>query len=278
MAVSFNEATIAPDSVTPGVERQRLLTPERVAHTKVLLDRVRLHAGARLPVSVGESALAWIQVLEGEVLLTHLGGKVELGSTHIAFLPPQWIGQLTSHAGAVFLHAQVPDARSLDPGFANAPPAFGAVDWTREPVLDSQHDARKRIYVVTPKLFGTKAVKGEMIIYPPGTEAAKHHHEGAEHFMYVLKGSGTAYANDAPIRVRSGDLIYYDDRESHYLRNDGAEDMVFVEFFVPGLYKTVWAEGASVCTWLPTGRDIRGGKPVREIAGHSSAAAVPQDV
>jgi hypothetical protein len=41
---------------------------------------------------------------------------------------------------------------------------------------------------VTPKLAGTKAIKGEMIIYPPGTAAANHHHEGAEHFMYVLRG------------------------------------------------------------------------------------------
>ena len=28
------------------------------------------------------------------------------------------------------------------------------------------------------------------------------HHKGAEHFMYVLKGQGTAYANEPPIRVR----------------------------------------------------------------------------
>jgi hypothetical protein len=93
------------------------------------------------------------------------------------------------------------------------------------------------------------------------------------------KGHGTAYANESPIPVRRGDLIYYDDRERHYLRNDGDEEMAFVEFFVPGEYKTIWAPGAAVCTWLPTGRDIRGEKPVREIRAHSSAEiASPQDV
>jgi quercetin dioxygenase-like cupin family protein len=30
-----------------------------------------------------------------------------------------------------------------------------------------------------------------MIIYPPGMAAANHHHVGAEHFMYVLRGRGT---------------------------------------------------------------------------------------
>ena len=35
--------------------------------------------------------------------------------------------------------------------------------------------------------------------------------------MFVLKGRGTAYANEKPIPVRKGDLIYYGDRERHYL-------------------------------------------------------------
>ena len=173
----------------------------------------------------------------------------------------------------------VPEAGRFDAGFRTNPPQFKLVDWTREPVLDSQHDARKRIYVVTPKLFGTKAIKGEMIIYPPGTVGSNHHHEGAEHFMYVLSGSGTTYANEKPIKVMRGDLIYYDDRERHYLESSGKEDMVFIEFFVPGEYKTVWVENAPVCTWLPTGRSISGEKPVREIKAHSSALdRSPQDV
>ncbi len=112
------------------------------------------------------------------------------------------------------------------------------MDWTREPVLDSVHDNRKRIYLVTPKLFGTKAVKGEMIIYPPGTSAANHHHVGAEHFMYVLRGHGTVYANEQPFPVRAGDVIYYPDLERHYLEASKDGEMVFAEFFAPAEHKT----------------------------------------
>jgi hypothetical protein len=54
--------------------------------------------------------------------------------------------------------------------------------------------------------------------------------------------------------------------------------MRFIEFFVPGTYKTIWAPGAPVCTWVPTGRSIKGERPVRDIEKHSSAAATPQDV
>jgi len=195
------------------------------------------------------------------------------------FLPPRFNGALASSGGAVLLYAEVPDAGRFDPELAKRPPRLRVVDWTREPVLDSQHDARKRIYVLTPGLSGTRAIKGEMIIYPPGTEASNHHHEGAEHFMYVTRGRGTAWANEKPFPVKQGDLIHYADRERHYLKSEGAEDMVFVEFFVPGEYQTIWAAGAPVCTWLPTGRDIKGRKPAREIGAHSSALVEsPQDV
>jgi quercetin dioxygenase-like cupin family protein len=279
MAIVISESSVAPEPLGPGAHRQRLLTGAHVKETRVLLDRWTLAPGAVAALDVPAADLAWFQVLEGEVSLVSADGEQRLNTAHIVFLPPRFVGSLASARGAVLLHAEVPDAGRFDPAFATSPPQLRVVDWTREPVLDSQHDARQRIYLVTPKLFGTTAIKGEMIIYPPGTEAANHHHEGAEHFMYVTQGRGTTYANESPLPVRQGDLIYYGNRERHYLRNEGDENLVFVEFFVPGEYKTVWAPGASVCTWLPTGRDIQGQKPAREIQAHRSGTVQsPRDV
>ncbi len=278
MAITINESTVEPHPLSPGVTRKRLLTQARVPGTKIFLDRIDLAQRGIFELNVADDDLAWFQMLDGESVLSHGGGEVALGGSHIVFLPPGFRGTLRAPAAAALLYAEVPQARRFDPDFAAHALALRVVDWMHEPVLDSQHDARKRIYVVTPKLFGTHAIKGEMIIYPPGTEASNHHHEGAEHFMYVLQGHGTAFANERPIPVRTGDLIYYDACERHYLRSEGDKDMMFVEFFVPGQYKTVWAENAPVCTWTPTGRDIRGGKPARDIQGHSSAKATPVDV
>ena len=279
MAITCNETTIAAESFGINAKRQRLLTAARVEGTRILLDRLTLGADAVVELEVPTGSLAWFQMLDGAAMLRRKDGDERLTASHIVLLPPGFRGTLTCSSSAVLLHAEVPHAATHDAGFAAHPPQFRVVDWTREPVLDSEHDARKRIYVVTPKLFGTRALKGEMIIYPPGTEASNHHHEGAEHFMYVTSGRGTAFANESPLPVRKGDLIYYADRERHYLRNDGAEDMIFVEFFVPGEYKTVWMPGAPVCTWSPTGRSISGEKPSREIRKHSSALAdSPQDV
>ena len=278
MAVTFHESNIPAEPYAAGVQRQRMLTPERVRDTKVLLDRLVLSSGAAVDLDIPRSDLAWFQVIAGDAQLEHDGVKDALTTAHIAFLPPGFHGRVVTTDGATLLYAQVPQASRFDHAFVDQPPAFRIVDWTREPVLDSEHDARKRIYLVTPKLFGTKALKGEMIIYPAGTEGANHHHEGAEHFMYVMQGRGTAYANESPIPVRQGDLIYYADRERHYLRSEGGQEMRFVEFFVPGTYKTTWAPGAPVCTWVPTGRSITGERPVREIEKHRSDAATPTDV
>ena len=278
MAITFNEEDVPGESLAEGVARRRLLTDARVAGTKILLDRLDLAAGASLAIGVTSTDLSWLQILEGTASIKADDGTIDLGASHIVFLPPGSRVSLTASTNAALLYAQVPDAGRFDRAFDPAALSLRVVDWMREPVLDSQYDARKRVYVVTPKLFGTRAIKGEIIIYPPATSAANHHHEGAEHFMYVLQGRGTAYANESPMPVRKGDLIYYGDRERHYLRSEGEEDMVFVEFFVPGEYRTVWAEGAPVCTWMPTGRDVKGREPAREIKAHSSASAVPADV
>ena len=279
MATIFNQSAIAPEPAGTGVERQRLLTAERIKGTQILLDRLSLAPGGELTIAVPPESLAWLHMLSGEAWLAQAAGRNRLTEAHLAFLPPGFQGTLTSARGAALLQGAVPNAGRLDPNFAASPPNFRTIDWTREPVLDSQHDARKRIYLVTPKLFGTKAVKGEMIFYPAGTSAANHHHEGAEHFMYVLRGRGTVYANELPHPVQQGDVIYYPDRERHYLSAAADTDMVFAEFFAPGEFVTVWVDESQICTWLPSGRDIRGTIPVREIKAHSSAEVMsPQDV
>lgn len=271
MAISFNESTVAGESIGKGTTRQRLMTRERIPGTNILLDRLSVAAGGEAALAIAGGDIGWLQMLEGEAVLTLGPHEERLTPSHVAFLPPGSSATLRTSKGAALIQATVPDAGRFDKGFGAAPPPFRAVDWRREPVLDSQHDARQRIYLVTPKLNGTKVLKGEMIIYPKGTMAANHHHEGAEHFMYILRGRGTAWASEQPFAVRAGDVVYYHDRERHYLKADDDSELAFSEFFVPGEYTTIWVNDGEVCTWLPTGRTIDGGKPVREIKAHSSA-------
>ena len=269
MPVIFNQEDIPLIEAGNGAFVQTLLDDKTTSNDNVRLQRWRIEPGGSMPVTVADTDLTWVQVLEGEVDLNGTQGHNALSNVHLAVLPPAYSGTLASENGAILLHAEVPDAARFDPAFAVSPPSFGYVDWTEEPVLNAEHDARKRIYFVTPKMFGTKALAGELIIYPPGTEASNHHHEGAEHFQYIIRGSGTVFSNEEPHQIRADDVIYNYERERHYFSCDD-EEMLFVEFFVPGEFKTIWADNAPICAWLPTGKNIKGGTPVREIAAHSS--------
>jgi len=105
------------------------------------------------------------------------------------------------------------------------------IDWMREPVFESERDARKRGSLVTPKICNMAALKVEMIIYPAGSMAPNHHHKGGrDTFMYFLSGRGTAWANERPFSVRRGDLIYFPDRERHHLKTADGGEMRFLEF------------------------------------------------
>lgn len=279
MALIVDEQSVAGEAAGKGARRQSLLNAHRVPGTAILLDRLSLSPGGRMDLSVAAESVAFLQGLDGEARLAGPNGDIALTPSHVVCLPPGFAGSLNSEKPSAFLYGEIPQAGRFDASFAANPPELRVSDWTREPVLDSEHDARKRIYPITPKLFGTKAVKGEMIVYPPGTAAANHHHEGPEHFMYVLHGRGTVYANEKPFAVRKGDTIYYPDRERHYLEAAADEELVFAEYFAPAEFRTVWVDESQICTWHPTGRDIQGRLPVREIKAHSSAeVANPADV
>ncbi len=277
MPVLFNHDSVEAMPVGEGVASQPLITPERVGSDCILLDRLTLDSEATAKLAVAGSDLAWFQLLEGEATLDGTAGRHELTEAHVVFLPPGFSGDLFSAAGAVVLYGTVPNAGRFDPSFDPAALDFRCVNWRLEPALASVHDARRRIYLVTPTLFGTKVVKGEMIIYPIGTQAPNHHHEGAEHFQYIISGSGTALLGDVAHVVRAGDTLYNYENELHSFVSDRDDDLVFVEYFVPAECSTVWVDPDVVCSWVPTGKNIDGGEPTRDIAAHSSAETVNPD-
>jgi hypothetical protein len=51
-------------------------------------------------------------------------------------------------------------------------------------------------------------------------------------------------------------------------------ELVFVEYFVPAECVTVWVNPELVCARLPTGKNIEGDAPTRQLKAHSSAATV----
>jgi quercetin dioxygenase-like cupin family protein len=270
MAIHFNQSTIAPNVTADGVASQQLLNKQRVPDILFELDRLTISPGGHKALSIAPSELAWFQMIDGTATMQTAGRKLPVTANHIGLLPPGFVGTLVSDAGAILLLALVPDVEGLDPSIRTDPPPFRVIDWQDEPLLQSERDARKRIYIVTPKMFGTRAIRGEMIIYRPGTECPVHHHQGGAHFMFFLAGQGVCYAGaDQVIAVRPGDIVYYHNLEPHWVKGGTDGDLIFSEFFVPSAVATVWADPSKVCTWTPTGVNHRGSKPSRIIEKHA---------
>ena len=243
------------------------LTHESIGNDRIELDHISLKKDACFNINLDDAAAGWALILTGCGEMD--GAAEQLTSSHIAYLPLGYSGGFTAAEESTrILLARIPDAARFDDAIADMPTTLQSVDWTREPVLQSEHDARSRIYMATRTLAGTDAFKGEMITFPPGAAGSAHHHEGAEHFKYVISGRGTALLNGDEIPLKAGDVIYHYEHEIHSSINESKEDFVFVEFFIPGPCKTVWVPGVNRCAWLPTGVDKQGRKPVREIDYH----------
>jgi quercetin dioxygenase-like cupin family protein len=108
------------------------------------------------------------------------------------------------------------------------------------PRLNSQHDGRYRYETVQPHVLGLKQMRGEIVVYPPGSGGASHWHEGTEHLFYVTEGRGTLYVNGEPREVKAGDFIAVFDGERHRFENHTDETFAFLELFSPIEYKTTW--------------------------------------
>ncbi len=270
MAIHFNQSVVAPIVMPEGVACQPLLNKQRVPDIHFSLDRLTFSPGGRKALTIAPGELSWFQMIDGTATIHAAGRKSPVTANHIGLLPPGFDGTIVSDSGATLLLALVPDAEKLDPSISTDPPPFRIIDWQDEPLLQSEYDDRKRIYIVTPKMFGTRAIRGEIIIYPPGTECPVHHHQGGAHFMFFLAGQGTCYAgSDQAMAVRPGDVVYYNDLEPHWVKGGIDGDLIFSEFFVPSAVATVWADPSKVCTWTPTGLNSRGSTPSRIIDKHA---------
>jgi uncharacterized RmlC-like cupin family protein len=259
MVVKVSEKSVVAQPMNVvGVAKQRLLTPERVGNTDVLLERLTLTAGASTRFEPPAKSLAWLHLLVGEAKLQTLYYRDRLSDTHSALLPPGFPATLSTDTGVSLLYVEIPDAGRLDRNFSVTTPLFTVINWTREPVFKSKNDGRKRVALVSPELCQTAAIRIQMVIYPPGITASSYHHEGASSFIYILSGHGEAWAGGQQWTIQPGDVVYFPDRECHHMKAADDSELRFLVFYAPGEFNTIWADPSKASAWTSTGRDING--------------------
>ena len=267
MTLLIRGTEIAKHRLSDGISERLLLNRHETGGSRLEIKKFSLDMNTNFELMFEQNSLNWLHALTPG--LTVDSKNFDMQSLRVINGGNKIVIENVGNAEAELLFCAVPGVSRFLSKSEHIPFDNHLVDWSVEPVLLSEFDSRKRIYLASPGLWqGLSCVKGEMIIYPQGGSAPLHHHEGAEHFQYIMAGSGTVTFNETKHIVEKGDVLYFFEKEVHEFINNNSEEFVFAEFFVPGTYKTVWAEDVSVCTWLPTEKDINGREASRYIEKH----------
>jgi mannose-6-phosphate isomerase-like protein (cupin superfamily) len=77
----------------------------------------------------------------------------------------------------------------------------------------------------------------EMVIAPGESEGdAGNRHRGADQWLYVIAGSGTALVKSKRYKLVAGTLLFIRRGERHEIRNTGRRLLRTINFYVPPAY------------------------------------------
>ncbi|MDA9815630.1 cupin domain-containing protein [Alphaproteobacteria bacterium] len=267
MTLLIKGSNIAAIELDQGVKQQLLLNRHETGGSRLEIKKIILSQNTQMTVPIEKGCLSWFHPLSPDI---HINSQLfDVQSLGIFTDGTSPVFSNVGNKNAEILYCTIPFVSRFLSENEEIPFISHIVDWSVEPVLLSEFDSRKRIYLASPGLWkGVSCVKGEMIIYPKGGTAPFHHHEDAEHFQYIMDGFGTVFFDNQEHIVEKGDILYFFENEVHAFENKNSEHFVFAEFFVPGSYKTIWAKNTNICTWIPTGNDVNGRKASRHLEKH----------
>lgn len=78
----------------------------------------------------------------------------------------------------------------------------------------------------------------EMVIAPGGSEGGSdNRHRGADQWLFVVSGTGTARIEDRSVRLTSGTLLLIEKGERHEIRNTGRTLLKTLNFYTPPAFR-----------------------------------------
>jgi mannose-6-phosphate isomerase-like protein (cupin superfamily) len=88
-------------------------------------------------------------------------------------------------------------------------------------------------------LGNRRSQAAQMVLTPGKSEgSAQNRHRGSDQWLLVIRGTGTAIVNRRRYRLVPARLFLIEHGDKHEIRNDGSEDLVTLNFYVPPGYST----------------------------------------
>lgn len=86
-------------------------------------------------------------------------------------------------------------------------------------------------------LGNDKAQAAEMVIAPGDSEGdVENRHRGADQWLYVVAGTGSALVNGKRYRLSPGSLMLIEHGDKHKIENTGDELLRTLNFYMPPAY------------------------------------------
>jgi mannose-6-phosphate isomerase-like protein (cupin superfamily) len=73
---------------------------------------------------------------------------------------------------------------------------------------------------------GSLSVKQERM--PAGTKEARHYHQTAQQFFYILRGQATFEVQDSIIEIKQGEGLHIEAGKKHRISNRSNADLEFI--------------------------------------------------
>ncbi len=101
-------------------------------------------------------------------------------------------------------------------------------------------------------LGNDRSQAAQMVLEPGNAEGnARNRHAGADQWLLVVRGTGTARINRRRVQLNAGVLLLIERGDRHEIRNDGTERLVTLNFYVPPAYD---AKGKELTPGKPADR------------------------
>jgi mannose-6-phosphate isomerase-like protein (cupin superfamily) len=200
---------------------------------------VRLSRGSRTEADAPAGSDRYLFTLEGRARLVGPDGHHDLGPGVFASLREgqqyTLIGPEEGDALVLSVMAPPPGARRPLPGTRETV----VVRASELPVVEEADSGKRRIYLVTEEMTGSKRAHGMIVVYGGTTVTPPHYHPDAESLFVFLEGTGVVVVNGREVTARSGRAAYFGRGDPHALWSADPAGMRFLEFHIPGTYGVV---------------------------------------
>jgi mannose-6-phosphate isomerase-like protein (cupin superfamily) len=88
--------------------------------------------------------------------------------------------------------------------------------------------------------LGNRRSQAAEMVLPPGDAEGdpKNRHHGADQWLFVVSGSGSAKVNGKRYRLKAGTLLLIERNDRHEIRNTGRALLRTLNFYLPPAYSS----------------------------------------